>query len=140
MMRLSMDEARMLERRAAPGDLKRAAQLLEEAHGIATGLGMETAVAQIENQRASLDSPEPAEETTIAEPAAATAATLRREGDVWAFHYDGHDVRIRDSKGMRCLALLLASPGVEMHALSGEPDRAEDDLVALGEKLGSSLS
>jgi glycerate kinase len=29
--------------------------------------------------------------------------------------------------------------GAEMHGLSGEPDQAQDDLVALGEKLGRSL-
>lgn len=30
--------------------------------------------------------------------------------------------------------------GVQTHALSGDPDRAEDDLVALGERVGGSLS
>ena len=30
-------------------------------------------------------------------------------------------------------------PGVEARALSGRPERARDDLVALGEELGAEL-
>jgi hypothetical protein len=42
---------------------------------------------------------------------------LRREGDVWLFEYAAEPVRVRDSKGLRYLASLLASPGVEVHSL-----------------------
>jgi AAA ATPase domain len=112
---VNMDEARMLERRTASGDAERAAQLLDEAHAIATGLGVGHTVARIEELRARLARRD--DRGVAAAPARVTAATLRREGDVWAFYYEGHEVRVRDSKGMRCLALLLASPGVEMHAL-----------------------
>jgi hypothetical protein len=48
---------------------------------------------------------------------APTAASLRREGDMWVFDYGGSAVRMRDSKGLRYLARLLESPGVEIHAL-----------------------
>jgi glycerate kinase len=45
--------------------------------------------------------------------------------------------------GVRCVVfggrVEVQLESAEMHALSGEHDRAEDDLVALGETLGSSL-
>jgi hypothetical protein len=45
------------------------------------------------------------------------AAALVREGDVWRLDYEGRVLRVRDAKGMRHLALLLAHPGVEFHAV-----------------------
>lgn len=45
--------------------------------------------------------------------------------------------------GIRCAVfggrVVTPLPGVESHALSGDPARAEDDLVALGERLGLAL-
>jgi len=51
--------------------------------------------------------------------AGATTATnvFRREGDYWSVHFDGQTVRIRDLKGMRYLAQLVAHPGREFHVL-----------------------
>jgi hypothetical protein len=43
--------------------------------------------------------------------------SLRLEGDVWAVCFGGRDTRVRDSKGMRDLAALLAAPGREIGAL-----------------------
>ena len=48
---------------------------------------------------------------------------FRREGDYWSLIFDGHTVRVRDLKGMRYLARLLADPGREHHVL---------DLAAAG--------
>jgi tetratricopeptide (TPR) repeat protein len=42
---------------------------------------------------------------------------FRREGDYWSVRYEGQTVRLRDLKGMRYLARLLAAPGREFHAL-----------------------
>lgn len=42
---------------------------------------------------------------------------FRREGDYWSVIYEGHTVRLRDLKGMRYLARLLADPGREYHVL-----------------------
>ena len=42
---------------------------------------------------------------------------FRREGDYWTVIFDGHTVRVRDLKGMRYLARLLADPGREYHVL-----------------------
>jgi len=42
---------------------------------------------------------------------------LCREGDYWSVVFDGRTVRVRDLKGMRYLARLLACPGRELHVL-----------------------
>ena len=43
--------------------------------------------------------------------------SLRREGDYWSVVFEGRTVRMRDLKGMRYLARLLAHPGREFHVL-----------------------
>jgi tetratricopeptide (TPR) repeat protein len=54
-------------------------------------------------------------------PATATVSTreniFRREGDYWSVSYQGHTLLLRDIKGLRYLARLLADPGREFHAL-----------------------
>jgi tetratricopeptide (TPR) repeat protein len=42
---------------------------------------------------------------------------FRLEGDYWSVIFEGHTVRVRDLKGMRYLARLLADPGREYHVL-----------------------
>ncbi len=44
-------------------------------------------------------------------------ASLSREGATWAVSYAGRTVRLRDSKGLRDIAVLLARPGEEVHCL-----------------------
>jgi hypothetical protein len=51
------------------------------------------------------------------------AARLVREGDAWLVDFAGKSARVRDSKGMRDIAELLAQPGRAVAAL---------DLVAAG--------
>ena len=43
--------------------------------------------------------------------------SFRREGDYWSVVFEGRTVRVRDLKGMRYLACLLADPGREFHVL-----------------------
>jgi hypothetical protein len=43
------------------------------------------------------------------------SGTFRREGEVWQLTYDGTSVRLRDSKGLADLAVMLARPGREVH-------------------------
>ena len=40
---------------------------------------------------------------------------FRREGEVWLVRFGGLDARVRDTKGMADLAVLIARPGVEIH-------------------------
>jgi hypothetical protein len=42
---------------------------------------------------------------------------FRQEGDYWLVVFDDHTARVRDLKGMRHLARLIASPGREFLAL-----------------------
>ena len=61
---------------------------------------------------------------------------FRREGDYWSVVFEGHTVRVRDLKGMRYLARLLADPGREFHVLalvaaeSGQASGPESDRAA----------
>ena len=51
---------------------------------------------------------------------AGSTATEHRfccEGDYWSIAFDGRTSRLRDAKGLRYLARLLAHPGREIHAL-----------------------
>ncbi|MFF0267649.1 ATP-binding protein [Kribbella sp. NPDC004536] len=51
-----------------------------------------------------------------------TGNVFRRDGDVWTLGYAGLTVQLRDAKGLRDLAVLLATPGREVSAaeLSGD--------------------
>lgn len=42
---------------------------------------------------------------------------FRREGDYWSISFDGRTVRVKDLKGMRYLARLLAGSGRQFHVL-----------------------
>jgi tetratricopeptide (TPR) repeat protein len=48
---------------------------------------------------------------------AAGAMVFRREGDYWWVVFEEHTARLRDAKGLRYLARLLADPGREFHVL-----------------------
>jgi hypothetical protein len=57
-------------------------------------------------------------------------AVFRRDGDVWTLAYAGRAVRLRDAKGLRDLAALLARPGRELavHELVGSPVPGADGI------------
>jgi hypothetical protein len=62
--------------------------------------------------------PEEALQAPAATPAdGPVTAVLAREGDVWRIEYERRVLHVRDAKGMRHLALLLANPGIEFHAV-----------------------
>jgi glycerate kinase len=56
----------------------------------------------------------------------------------------GAVLRACAEEGVRCVlfggSVRASPPGVEAHELGGEPARAREDLVALGERLGGDLS
>jgi tetratricopeptide (TPR) repeat protein len=118
---LDIGEAQMLSARREAGDIERAAELLQQAGGIAAELGLDRIVERAERAREELGEVEPAQgvEAISSRPSEAipAQAELCREGDVWAFQFDGRAIRIRDSRGVRSLAVLLDNPGVEIHSL-----------------------
>ena len=66
----------------------------------------------------------------VDEQPVASVNVFRREGDYWTVIFEGHTVRVRDLKGMRYLARLLADPGREYHVL---------DLVAAETGSGAQI-
>jgi len=118
---LALDEARILARRGEPGDEAAAGRLLAEARERSRALGVPVIADRLERLEAQLGATPAPEPTTPAalEPATDGGATaaLRREGDVWRVEFDGRTRFVRDAKGLRHLALLLAHPGVEFHAV-----------------------
>jgi hypothetical protein len=64
---------------------------------------------------------------------------FRNEGQMWAVRFAGRELLLKDGKGPRYLASLLAAPGREVHVLqfvaapdasaSGSPAEGDDDLV-----------
>jgi tetratricopeptide (TPR) repeat protein len=51
------------------------------------------------------------------EQPAGSSNVFRREGDYWDVSFEGHTVHVRDLKGLRYLARLLADPDREYHVL-----------------------
>ncbi len=111
----------------APYEIARVRLSLAEALRIAG----ESELADLEQRAAG------AAHATVArtpEPAVARAHNVfRREGETWLVSFDGRDVRLQDAKGLRYLAHLIASSGVEQHVLElvrnerGEAAAAADD-------------
>jgi hypothetical protein len=107
------DWARILLARDGPGDRERAAELLAEAARTAADLGMTVLERRVGEAFALAGgSPKPSRAETPPHP-----SLFRREGEYWSISFDGQSFRLRDSKGLRYLALLLAAPGREIHAL-----------------------
>ena len=88
--------ARALVARSSEGDSERVAVLLAEAERLSEDLGIASGT--------------PA-------PARPREAGFAREGDFWTIGDDGQTIRLRDVKGLRYIAFLLAAPGSEVHVL-----------------------
>ncbi len=90
------------------GNAAEAEEFYRQSREIAAELGLERLTAA--------DSPAPA--PGRAPPATDPAAfTLRPEGEVWKFGFGGHASTVKNSKGVRILAHLVAHPGREFHVL-----------------------
>jgi hypothetical protein len=112
----------------ARGDEEAARPVLAAAAELARDLGMTTlerraedllgggAAAEAEPAGAAAAAPG----TTAGAPGATAAATgeavFTREGEFWTIAYGGAPFRLKDSKGLRHIATLLATPGQEHHA------------------------
>jgi hypothetical protein len=134
---IDIEEARLLTRRAGPGDAGRAAALLDEAQAIAGELQMDAIVARAEQARAQAPPEAPGQAPPADHSVASVSGEMRWEGDVWTLHLDGRSVHIRDSKGVRCLATLLSNPGVEIHSLqlAGVPSRGTSAAASAAASL-----
>ena len=97
------------------GTLRDAGRALEDAAMLAEAAAQYSALG--------LDAPPDA---TASPPEGHAGNVFRRDGDVWLVGLRGTSTRVRDTKGMRDLAQLLAKPGTEVPVL---------DLVAEGPTL-----
>ena len=108
--RVLHEHAKMLVARGGVGDATRAIALLDEAAGLSDELG----IPGVHDRASALA--EAVREKLVERPAPSDAV-LRREGEVWTIGFAGQTLRMRDVKGLRYLALLLAAPGTEIHVL-----------------------
>jgi tetratricopeptide (TPR) repeat protein len=118
--RAQAELATALRRRNQAGDAEEARRLLAEAAEAAAELGMaglagDIAALQAEDAEAGPDRPR-----------------LRRDGQDWLLSMSGRSTRLRHSKGLAQLAMLLANPGREVSAVElagGIPAPAAPDPV-----------
>src|SRR6266705_4242493 len=136
--------ARLLLTRDAGARRGEAAALLTSALATARELGMDGLVAKV--SRLGLD----AAPTAGAQEPADGEAVFRNEGDVWTVIYAGTSVRLKHSKGLRDIAILLANRGRDIHvadliaASAGVPPDPHStpaaDLVAQGLRVSRGAS
>lgn len=82
--------------------------------------------------------------TDIAPAAPASGDEFRREGEIWSVRFAGKLIRLKHTKGVTYLALLLQNPGQDMHALDvasglhreGDAPRAAAVRDELGMRVG----
>src|SRR5215207_5278316 len=101
--------ARLWNEIGAPYEAAVAREVLAEA----LGAGGRAEQAGLERQAARTI----LERIEVAASAATDTNLFRREGDYWSVVFEGRTVHVRDLKGMRYLAQLLAHPGREFHVL-----------------------
>jgi tetratricopeptide (TPR) repeat protein len=107
--RTRYEYARMLLARGQAGDRRQADELLDQALAGASTMGMAGVAEEIQALRAAGEvAPEVA------------ASTFRQDGEYWTIAYDGSVVRLKDTKGLRHLARLLAHPARELLAVDLE--------------------
>jgi tetratricopeptide (TPR) repeat protein len=128
------DAVRRWNEVGAPYEAAHARLALAEAHAV-SGSG-HRAVLERRAARTILDGIEAAPSMTPASvdsresadrPWATRADVFRREGDYWSVGFEGLTVHLRDLKGMRYLARLLANPGREFHVLDLVAAEASQD-------------
>jgi tetratricopeptide (TPR) repeat protein len=133
------DYARMLLERDGPGGRERALDLLAPCLETARELGMVALRTTVEALLGSLGGAPSGLVTPTARPPSG-ASVFRREGEYFTIVFEHDAFRLRDSKGLRFLALLLASPGKEFHALdltaAETGTSAETTTAAASEGLG----
>jgi FHA domain len=80
---------------------------------------------------------------TSTDSTAIEGSLFRREGDYWTVAHEGAVLRLRDSKGLRCIAQLLSHPDREFHALDlgtiGSDPGPEERTAGLGTVEGGGL-
>jgi len=106
-----------LSMQPGPDERARIGEMLAEAAQAAATLGLVDVVTRVARLQARLSA-------APAEPIVAAGNAFTCEGEVWTVRFAGRAVRLRDGKGPRYLAALLAAAGRDLHVLdlaSGAP-------------------
>jgi tetratricopeptide (TPR) repeat protein len=128
--RLCAEAARLWSEVGAPYEAALARTGLAEA--LRASGSEHRAALELEAARTVLNRIEAERTADDAGPPSVTDLTVfRREGDYWSVVFEGRTVRVRDLKGIRYLARLLADPGREFHVL--DLVAAESGRVAAAE-------
>jgi hypothetical protein len=115
----------LLLARGQAADGSRADGLLDRVLAAAGSLEMGAVTWLIEALRAVQSGGTlPAGPAAVAAVAEVGRKVFRREGEYWTVCYQGTVVRLKDAKGLRHLARLLAHPGREFHAVDLEAAEA----------------
>ena len=132
--RTRYEHARMLIRRGQAADRDKALQLLDQVVAAARTLGLAGVAREISTLR---EIGTGGTVTGVADEASAITEghVFRREGDFWTVAYGGSVVRVRDSKGLRYLARLLAHPAREFHVVDLEAAESQAAQGARSERL-----
>ena len=122
--RVLLEHANALAARGEGGDRERIPAMFEVAASLCGELGMTGLSERFSDLR-----------RRPAQPAVGDAV-FRHEGEVWTIAYAGQMFRLRDVKGLRYIASLLASEGREVHVLElvgAATGRPADALAGLAE-------
>jgi AAA ATPase domain len=112
------DYAAMLFARGAAPAAGRARALVRRARRRAVALGMTRLAWRLrELARVRVDAPPKRPARRAGMPRRRAGENVfRREGEYWTIVYDDAVLRLRDTKGLACIACLLRHPGRELHA------------------------
>jgi tetratricopeptide (TPR) repeat protein len=134
------DLADLLVRRDRPGDRERAMQELMAVRTECGQLGMTALAEKVDRRIAGFG----AGAIVGSRPAAAGPSIFRKEGEYWTVVFDSDAFRLKDTKGMRYLARLLAEPDREFHVLDlvGEGSAvslrpADGEVLSRADALGA---
>lgn len=128
------DLARMLLDRDGPGDRDQAAELLAEVMEACGDMGMvvlEKRVSMLLEDSMAGVVPEAQVRPDVSGPS--RPSVFRREGEYWSILYEGEAFRLKDLKGLRYIARLLAEPSREFHVLDLV---AAEEGTTIGKKRG----
>jgi hypothetical protein len=117
--RVLYEHAKMLVARGREEDHSAAASRLADAERICQELDLLGVLQRVAAFAQSIPDQQPARHATAPE------ALFRREGEYWEVRHSGECAQLRDTKGLRYVATLLAAPRREIHVMElGEISRS----------------
>lgn len=109
--------AELLLRLGGEDDVARAEEMSADAGAQAEEIGIAELRSRLSQPPRSAAAPEATNDDADVGTVGTHEAVFRREGDYWTVVFDGRTTRIRDGKGPRYLARLLAAPHQELYSL-----------------------